>query len=227
MHFDIPKELTKEVYVQVIRKLLACVRREAYFEIQKMLHDPSNRRDKLTAEEVEDLLAKITETTQEGYRAKALELYGVPVPTGQVPKRVMQKAYLVFSTISTLKNEDGTPIKAKWQDQISHEHKVHSEIIDKLAKGERVEGIETDPLESKDADYSYDYNVVPGFLRKETSTSGDIYHLQPHGKSIQHVEALLAKHKAKKAAKLAGEEVEDSQAIIEEVKGDESEHGSK
>jgi hypothetical protein len=30
IHFDIPKELTREVYVQIIRKVLACVRWEAY-----------------------------------------------------------------------------------------------------------------------------------------------------------------------------------------------------
>lgn len=95
-----------------------------------------------------------------------MKLFGIDIPEGENPKRLMQKAYLVFSTISSLKSQDGTPIRARWQDQISHEHKIHGEIISKLALGERVDGIEVDPLENQDQDYSYDYNIVPGFLRK-------------------------------------------------------------
>lgn len=87
------------------------------------------------------------------------------IPEGENPKRLMQKAYLMYSTVSTIKSQDGTPVRARWQDQISHEHKLHAEIVNKLAAGERVEGIELDPLENKDPEYSYDYNVVPGFLR--------------------------------------------------------------
>lgn len=38
-----------------------------------MLKDPSNPRSNLTPDEAEDLLTKITETSQEAYRAKILE----------------------------------------------------------------------------------------------------------------------------------------------------------
>ena len=44
---------------------MACVRHEAYGEIQKMLRDPSNKRDRLTDQETEELLQKIAETNQE------------------------------------------------------------------------------------------------------------------------------------------------------------------
>jgi hypothetical protein len=33
IHMDVPKELTREVYVQVIRKVLACVRHELYGKV--------------------------------------------------------------------------------------------------------------------------------------------------------------------------------------------------
>ena len=46
IHFEIPTELSKEVYVQVIKKVLASVRREAYFKIQEKL--AATNRDKLT-----------------------------------------------------------------------------------------------------------------------------------------------------------------------------------
>jgi len=90
----------------------------------------------------------------------------------------MQKCYLVYSTISSVQNEDGTFVRAKWQDQISHEHKIHSEILRKLSHGERVDGIEKDPLASTEPDYSYDYNIVPGFLRREASQRNEEkYHI--------------------------------------------------
>lgn len=69
----------------------------------------------------------------------------------------------------------------------------------KLAQGERTEGIEQDPLENTDPDYTYDYNVVPGYLKRELSISGeDKIHIQPHAKSIQHVEAMMEKFKKKR-----------------------------
>ena len=37
MEFEIPDLLTRETYIQVIRKVLACVRRETYFKIQEKL----------------------------------------------------------------------------------------------------------------------------------------------------------------------------------------------
>lgn len=63
INFDIPQELTKEVYVQVIRKVLACVRHEAYGKIQAILNNPQNRKDKLTAEEADNILDSIANTT--------------------------------------------------------------------------------------------------------------------------------------------------------------------
>lgn len=150
------------------------------------------------------MLENIAQSTQEDYRTKALALFGVPVAQGENPKRLMQKAYLAYSTISSIKAEDGTFVRAKWQDQISHEHKIHGEIMTKLGAGERVEGIEKDPLESKEADMSYDYNMVPGFLRREKSSGGDEkYHLQPHEKSIKAVNKMLEKAKNKKKEKLS------------------------
>lgn len=177
------------------------------------------------------MLEDIAQSTQEEYRAKALTLFGVPVAEGENPKRLMQKAYLAYSTISSVKPEDGTFVRAKWQDQISHEHKIHGEIMTKLGAGERVEGIEKDPLESKEADMSYDYNMVPGFLRREKSTAGDEkYHLQPHEKSIKAVNKMLEKAKNKKKEKLSQQDSavgEGSVVENEVIKEQENEEESK
>lgn len=113
----------------MIRKVLACVRHEAYGKIQALLHTPGQKKTKLSPEELDDILEKIQQGNQEVYREKALKLYGVTVPEGDNAKRLMQKAYLVYSTVSTMKDADGNPIRARWQEQISHEHKIHGEIV--------------------------------------------------------------------------------------------------
>jgi len=40
----------------------------------------------------------------------------------------------------------------------------------KLCHGERIQGIEKDPLESADLDIVVEYENVPGYLRREAST---------------------------------------------------------
>jgi hypothetical protein len=53
---------------------------------------------------------------------------------------------------------------------IQTEQKQHAELLNKLQHGERVQGIEKDPLESAEADIVVDYNNIPGFMRREQST---------------------------------------------------------
>ena len=43
----------------------------------------------------------------------------------------------------------------------------------KLTHGERVQGIEKDPLESADVDFVVDISNIAGYLTRETSTIGD------------------------------------------------------
>jgi hypothetical protein len=72
--------------------------------------------------------------------------------------------------------------------------------------GERVDGIEHDPLETREQDYSVEYNSVPGFLRRQISTTGDEkYHLQPHDKSVALVHQMLERSRLKKQKKDQGE----------------------
>jgi hypothetical protein len=59
MHFDIPKELTREVYVQVIRKVLACVRHEVYKEVQKILK--KDKKNNLSNEEFDLVINDVNE----------------------------------------------------------------------------------------------------------------------------------------------------------------------
>ena len=57
IHFDIPEKLTRESYLQVAKKVQACVRHEAYNQVQNVLH--KTKKDKVTSEEMDDILEVI------------------------------------------------------------------------------------------------------------------------------------------------------------------------
>jgi len=104
-----------------------------------------------------------------------MKLFKIKIPEDDTPMKTMQKAYLVYSTISTIKSSDGKPaIRSRWQEQVGAEHKIHNELLTKIGNGERIEGIEHDPLDITESDYTVDYNMVPGFLQREKSIRGDV-----------------------------------------------------
>lgn len=73
------------------------MRHKAYKKVKKA---QVGGKEKISNEEMESIMTEINEKHQEVYRSKALDLYGVLVPLGEQPKKLMQKAYLVYSTIS-------------------------------------------------------------------------------------------------------------------------------
>ena len=80
------------------------------------------------------------------------------------------------------------------------DQKKHGEILKKIASMERVNGIEKDPLLSKDSDIVVDYNMVPGFIQREKSMipgAEDKLKVQPHAQSLKFVENMLMKGRKK------------------------------
>lgn len=117
MHFDIPESLSREKYVQIARKVQACSRHEAYNRVQAILKREG--KDKITNDEMDEILESIGNECQEKFRIEAMRLYGVEVPAGEVPKHFLQKAYLKFSTVSGIKTQPGEPVvRSKWNEQI-------------------------------------------------------------------------------------------------------------
>jgi len=71
---------------------------------------------------MDSILEKIGLEKQEKFREAALKLYGVDYPKNDIPKRILQKAYLVFSTVSSIKPKEGEPvIRSRWSEQIQQE----------------------------------------------------------------------------------------------------------
>jgi hypothetical protein len=59
MHYEISDKLTREVYVQISRKILACIRHEAYNQVQELIKKEG--RTSVTPEELDAILDKIGE----------------------------------------------------------------------------------------------------------------------------------------------------------------------
>ena len=83
-----------------------------------------------------------------------------------------------------------------------------------MRKGERIDGIENDPLSTKDADYKVAMNTMPGFIRREQTVGGEKATVEPTQKSSEFVKQLLEKVKQKHEKKEEG---------IEEKKEEEEE----
>lgn len=143
IHFHLPENLTRESYLQIARKVQAAVRHSVWKRMQ------AKGVDKLSNDEIDEMQEKIKNDEQEDFRKKAMALYNVPLPEGEQPKKVLQRAYLQFSSVSSMAAKGGAGNqKSHWNAMIQQEQKQHAEIMNKLQHGERVQGIEKDPLES-------------------------------------------------------------------------------
>ena len=104
--------------------------------------------------------------------------------------------------------------------------------MNKIKKGERVNGIEKDPLESQEVDIVIDYANVPGFLRKETSTQGDDkLRIAAHEGGVDTVKNVLDRFRQKKEEiqkrKQQQSEAKKKEEEIKEEEGEEEHHNNE
>lgn len=104
IHFHLPENLTRESYLQIARKVQAAVRHSIWKRMQ------AKGVDKLTNDEIDEMQDEIKTNEQEDFRKKAMVLYKVQLPEGEMPKQVLQKAYLQFSSVSSI-TADADPKK--------------------------------------------------------------------------------------------------------------------
>ena len=100
IHFHLPENLTRESYLQIARKVQAAVRHSIWKKMQ------AKGVNKLTNDEMDEMQEKIKNEEQEDFRRKAMELFKVPLLEGEQPKQLLQKAYLQFSSVSSIKESD-------------------------------------------------------------------------------------------------------------------------
>ena len=89
---EFPATLTKETYVQMLKKIFAGIRYEVYRKIRSIVR---NREEKyLTKGEMKDILRN---TDVQELRAKVFQLYGLPEPSPRHPShKILQKAHYTF-----------------------------------------------------------------------------------------------------------------------------------
>jgi len=98
-------------------------------------------------------------------------------------------------------------------------------LLNKIQKGERVNGIEKDPLLSAETDIVVEYNNVPGFLRRETSTQGDDkLRIAPHDGGVDTVKNVLDKFRKKKEEIQQKKLISQQKLKEEEIKEEDQEH---
>jgi hypothetical protein len=175
--YHLPEGLTKEKYLQIIRKVLAIVRYKYHpmAQEERIKGQPSQPIDENVHNEL------INKIDPEEFRDKVLALYGIKIDGEDTAKRVMQRCYIKYST-----GADG----AKWNKEIDYEQKVHAEILERLRNGQKVNKIEEDPLLSTDNEYAIDYSNMPGFQGQE-SMNDSKFKVQPSEKSVQYVQKML------------------------------------
>lgn len=171
---------------------MACIRREIYFKIQAKIK--SEGKYQLSEKEVEEIEDSITEEEQDVWRKKAMKLFNIELPPHEVGKKYMQRAYLKYYTIPAAKDPVGASLKTRWYEQVQSEQKIHTDLLKKVLAGERIDGIEHDPLESAETDYKMDMSVIPGYMKREESVSGtDKLKIEPMAESLKYVNKMLEK----------------------------------
>jgi len=142
----LPEKLTKEMYVQIYRKIYAAIRHDLYMRIK----DEQKEKKKMNISE-EDFSRLYNETYKKfnDVRMDIMDLMLDEKYEKADAKRYMQMAYVKFATESHYKDTDGNPMRSRWADQITEIGKKDSQYIDEMAKGKFYEGIEKDPRDSK------------------------------------------------------------------------------
>jgi hypothetical protein len=106
----------------------------------------------------------------------------------QEAREYMQKAYVTFSTISSINkvSKDETK-RSRWADLVQQVAMEHSRYIAEFAAGKFYANIDKDPRDNAHADDKVDLKSLsqykPGFSSQKTMIADDKVHVRPVKKS--------------------------------------------
>lgn len=138
--FEVPPELTREKYLNLLRKIYSTMRFRVYPKVRARFDDGTiSKGSAMSEEEFDDIYMgeKLDEI-----REKVYDLYKISKIADQPVKKTMLKAYCTYA------------VDHNWQQQIIAEQKIHKDLIVKMKKGEKITGMDHDPLESVEDDYA-------------------------------------------------------------------------
>lgn len=118
---DIPKKFTKELYIITFRKIWATIRHDIWCEINNRKKNTGKLDDKEFAEIYNEIHSRFESIRGDIYE---LMMEEQDVPEGKA-REIMQKAYVTYATISSIKNEKGEAMASKWPAQVQEILKSH------------------------------------------------------------------------------------------------------
>ena len=202
---DLPEKLTKELYIQIFRKIWATLRHELYNDIQSTLKQ--ERITKLSKEAFDKLYTK----HHKDFERTRVAVYELMMRRDQEyqgeAREMMQKAYATYSTLasSNLNQPDGEgeTVRSRWADLVGETAAKHGTYIEQMADGIFYSGIEKNPLDSVEPDEKTDIKSLPGYQQRQKTFLGDDgRNVQPIDKKVdKYVNKFLEKAREKRAEK--------------------------
>ena len=213
---EIPKEFTKEMYIATFTKIWATIRHDMWKQIQEA-------KKRLRVEKLEDKdFAVIYQEVHNQFESVRTDIYellmNTEVANKEYTREIMQKAYVTYSTVTHIKDENGNTVRSRWADQVNVILKKHGEYVNQFADGVFYDSVKVDPRDSKDPDEKLDLGSLPqfkpGLSKKKTFLSGEGREVKSVSQGADKwvnkmIEIARAKKKEIRERKLAaGEEVD-------------------
>ena len=155
-------EFTKEKYMQVYEKIWASLRHDVWKECKRYCKiDRVSKVSSARFKQIYEDVHKTFETVRADVYEKVMDTV---LDEKNLAREIMQKAYITYSTISHIKNEDGSVVRQRWADQVSKCSQTHSQYTEEMEKGVFPDGIDKDPRMSALPDAKYSLKSIPGYV---------------------------------------------------------------
>lgn len=155
--------MTAEMYIRIYRKIWATVRHELHESIKVKKRELNSGSDVLPQQD----FAECYNAAHEKFETIRLEIYellmDMKVDNEFIPRRVMQRAYVTYATVSSKDPKTGQPIRSIWADQVNQCAAQHAQYIKEFEQGQFYSNIGQDPRESPDADEKIDITSFPKY----------------------------------------------------------------
>ena len=116
---------TKEKYMQVYEKIWSSLRHDIWKECKEF-----KKKDRVSVV-TKERFSEIYKRCHDRFESVRTDVYEKIMDTQLDDKKkareIMQKAYITFSTLSNIKQGDGSVARSRWADQVSATSRKHSE----------------------------------------------------------------------------------------------------
>lgn len=175
---DLPAKMTKEMYIQIYRKIWASIRHDLYKAIM------AKQKEMRTTNLPEKVFLELYDKESANFEKVRLQVYELMMDevdvSQETAKEIMQKAYCYFATIPSKGLGDGAEaVRSRWADLVSEAATKHSRYVNDMMQGKFYDTIEKDPRDSKAPDEKTDISSIPGAVKSQKTFLDDQRHVEP------------------------------------------------